>query len=213
MKRKIKFHLMNPFQKWSYAPKRRFPWKLLLQVVNMILVVVQVWVCCLMWCACTHHVLVSLTSFHIHTCISSVHVCVYCTPHSLDDPVASLQLIIFASSKYVLMDFVTLNKQTFVQLFILKPSVDYSVFEPDSSPSVSTIFTFDELFQQLNYTAQRVSRSYAVVLLCVLVQVHCTCTNSCTCIIMCCNIGYIFMYMYLYVVSACIYIFSCTCIL
>ena len=107
-------------------------------------------------------------------------VCMYtsCTgvpnfiPRSLDDSVASLQLIIFASSKYVLMDFVTLNKQTFVQLFILKPSVDYSVFEPDSSPPVSTIFTFDELFQQLNYTAQRVSRSYAVVLLCVLVQVH-----------------------------------------
>ena len=42
MKRRIKFHLMNPFQKWSYAPKRRFPWKMLLQVVNMILVVVQV---------------------------------------------------------------------------------------------------------------------------------------------------------------------------
>ncbi|KAL5506145.1 hypothetical protein EMCRGX_G007724 [Ephydatia muelleri] len=105
MKQRLKFHFMNPFQKWSYAPKRRFPWKMLLQIVNMILVVVQV--------------------------------------------------VVFASSKYVLMDFVTLNKQTFVQLFIFKPSVDYSVFEPDSGPPVSTIFTFDELFQQLNYTSQR----------------------------------------------------------
>eukprot|EP00731_Ephydatia_muelleri_P004471 Em0002g647a len=95
----------DELEKVVFAPKRRFPWKMLLQIVNMILVVVQV--------------------------------------------------VVFASSKYVLMDFVTLNKQTFVQLFIFKPSVDYSVFEPDSGPPVSTIFTFDELFQQLNYTSQR----------------------------------------------------------
>ena len=42
MKQRLKFHFMNPFQKWSFAPKRRFPWKMLLQIVNMILVVVQV---------------------------------------------------------------------------------------------------------------------------------------------------------------------------
>ena len=42
MKQRLKFHFMNPFQKWSYAPKQRFPWKMLLQIVNMILVVVQV---------------------------------------------------------------------------------------------------------------------------------------------------------------------------
>ena len=84
--------------------------------------------------------------------------------------------MVFASSKYVLMDFVTLNKQTFVQLFIFKPSVDYSVFEPDSGPPVSTIFTFDELFQQLNYTSQRVC-----VLECAVCSLlNAICTYMCT---------------------------------
>ena len=46
MKQRLKFHFMNPFQKWSYAPKQRFPWKMLLQIVNMILVVVQVQAWC-----------------------------------------------------------------------------------------------------------------------------------------------------------------------
>lgn len=70
------------------------------------------------------------------------------------------------------MDFVTLNKQTFVQLFIFKPSVDYSVLEPESSPPVSTIFTFDELFQQLNYTAQRVCVLCSLLILIFVPTVH-----------------------------------------
>ena len=46
MKQRLQFHFMNPFQKWSFAPKRRFPWKMLLQMVNMILVIVQVQTWC-----------------------------------------------------------------------------------------------------------------------------------------------------------------------
>jgi len=42
---RLKFHFMNPFQKWSYAKRRRFPWKLLVQIVSIFLVTLQVCVC------------------------------------------------------------------------------------------------------------------------------------------------------------------------
>ena len=42
MKRRIRFHFMNPFEKWAYRGRRRFPWKLLLQLLNVVLVVTQV---------------------------------------------------------------------------------------------------------------------------------------------------------------------------
>ncbi|KAL5506143.1 hypothetical protein EMCRGX_G007720 [Ephydatia muelleri] len=41
MKRRIRFHFMNPFEKWAYRGRRRFPWKLLLQLLNVVLVVTQ----------------------------------------------------------------------------------------------------------------------------------------------------------------------------
>lgn len=42
MKEKLRFHFMNPFQKWAYPPKRRFPWKLVVQLLNICLVTSQV---------------------------------------------------------------------------------------------------------------------------------------------------------------------------
>ena len=42
MKAVLKFHFMNPFEKWKYASKRRFPWKFVLQLASIILVTAQV---------------------------------------------------------------------------------------------------------------------------------------------------------------------------
>ena len=42
IKEKLKFHFMNPFQKWRYPKRRRFPWKLLVQLASIILVTAQV---------------------------------------------------------------------------------------------------------------------------------------------------------------------------
>ena len=76
MKQRLKFHFMNPFQKWSYAPKQRFPWKMLLQIVNMILVVVQVQAWCsagdlfvFRWCTCCCGTLwIGFGLVHVHSC-------------------------------------------------------------------------------------------------------------------------------------------------
>ena len=42
MKEELTFHFMNPFQKWRYSKKRRFPWKLLVQLISIVLVTTQV---------------------------------------------------------------------------------------------------------------------------------------------------------------------------
>ena len=42
MQERLRFHFMNPFQKWKYSKRRRFPWKLILQIFNIILVTTQV---------------------------------------------------------------------------------------------------------------------------------------------------------------------------
>lgn len=42
IKERLRFHFMNPFQKWKYRARRRFPWKFILQIVSTILVTVQV---------------------------------------------------------------------------------------------------------------------------------------------------------------------------
>lgn len=42
MKERLKFHFMNPFEKWRYPERRRFPWKLLVQIASIILVTAQV---------------------------------------------------------------------------------------------------------------------------------------------------------------------------
>ncbi len=39
-RRKLKFHFMNPWQKWK--AKRKFPFKMILQFVKVVLVTVQV---------------------------------------------------------------------------------------------------------------------------------------------------------------------------
>jgi mucolipin 3 len=41
MKTSLQFHFMNPFQKWRNAKRRRFPWKLFVQLLNIILVTLQ----------------------------------------------------------------------------------------------------------------------------------------------------------------------------
>ena len=38
----LKFHFMNPFQKWKYRKKRRFPIKLVLQLMAVAMVTAQV---------------------------------------------------------------------------------------------------------------------------------------------------------------------------
>lgn len=42
LKTSLQFHFMNPFQKWRFAKRRRFPWKLFVQILNIILVTLQV---------------------------------------------------------------------------------------------------------------------------------------------------------------------------
>ncbi|CAI8007046.1 hypothetical protein GBAR_LOCUS5021 [Geodia barretti] len=42
MKTSLQFHFLNPFQKWRNAKRRRFPWKLFVQLLNTILVTLQV---------------------------------------------------------------------------------------------------------------------------------------------------------------------------
>lgn len=42
IRQKLKFHFMNPFQKWKYDRRRRFPFKLVLQAVTVVLVTAQV---------------------------------------------------------------------------------------------------------------------------------------------------------------------------
>jgi hypothetical protein len=43
IKTELKFHFMNPFEKWKYPDRRRFPWKLLIQLIILILVTVQLY--------------------------------------------------------------------------------------------------------------------------------------------------------------------------
>jgi len=42
IKERLRFHFMNPFQKWKYPARRRFPWKFILQILSTILVTLQV---------------------------------------------------------------------------------------------------------------------------------------------------------------------------
>ncbi|XP_064385515.1 mucolipin-3-like [Halichondria panicea] len=42
IKTKLKFYFLNPFEKWKFRDKRRFPWKLIMQVASIILVTWQV---------------------------------------------------------------------------------------------------------------------------------------------------------------------------
>ncbi len=42
MKTRLKFHFMNPFQKWKNNERRRFPWKLITQLLALIIVTTQV---------------------------------------------------------------------------------------------------------------------------------------------------------------------------
>lgn len=46
IKERLRFHFMNPFQKWKYPARRRFPWKFILQILSIILVTAQVWYIC-----------------------------------------------------------------------------------------------------------------------------------------------------------------------
>ncbi len=42
MKLTLKYNFMNPFEKWTHPTKRQFPWKLLVQLLSIILVTTQV---------------------------------------------------------------------------------------------------------------------------------------------------------------------------
>lgn len=71
------------------------------------------------------------------------------------------QLCVFASTKFELTDFVNQNRQTLVQMFI------NNIADPDdiatfNSP-VSTVYTFDDLFDQIAVTSMMVSCVYGCV--------------------------------------------------
>ncbi len=42
MKETLKYHFMNPFQKWTHPTKKQFPWLLIVQLLSIILVTTQV---------------------------------------------------------------------------------------------------------------------------------------------------------------------------
>lgn len=112
MKNSLQFHFMNPFQKWRFARRRRFPWKLFVQLLNIILV--------------------------------------------------TLQLIFFANTKLPLTHFVESNHKTFVNLFIENPAAP-TTYEPIPSP-ISTLYTLDQLYSQINFTANRYYNLWYVAL-------------------------------------------------
>jgi hypothetical protein len=43
----LKFHFKSPFEKWNSKEHRRFPWKLLVQIICIILVTTQVSMACM----------------------------------------------------------------------------------------------------------------------------------------------------------------------
>ena len=68
-----------------------------------------------------------------------------------------LQLVLFANSKFTVTDFLHANKKTFIELFVIdaeKPAFS----NPLPSP-IRLIYTNDQLYEQLNYTAFQVSQS------------------------------------------------------
>ena len=65
-----------------------------------------------------------------------------------------MQLGLFASSKFDLTDFYRANKLTFAQLFVINPA-DSDFSNPVPSP-IRVIYTNDDVFKQLNYTATQV---------------------------------------------------------
>ena len=38
----LNFHFKDPFEKWNFEKRRRFPWKLLMQIICIVLVTIQV---------------------------------------------------------------------------------------------------------------------------------------------------------------------------
>lgn len=42
LKKILRFHFMSPFQKWSFKERRKFPWKLVVQIISIIFVTTQV---------------------------------------------------------------------------------------------------------------------------------------------------------------------------
>ncbi len=42
MKKTLQYHFMNPFEKWNHPTKKQFPWKLVVQLLSIILVTTQV---------------------------------------------------------------------------------------------------------------------------------------------------------------------------
>lgn len=103
MKAQLGFHFMNPFQKWKFHGRRRFPWKLITQVIVIILV--------------------------------------------------TTQLCVIAQQRFQLNQFVSLNEDTFEQLFVMNPEDADPTKDYYQTSVTSTIVTMDDLWNQLNYTA------------------------------------------------------------
>ena len=81
MRRKLKFFFMNPCQKWR--AKGKFPWKLIMQIVKIIVVTVQVCWCSMwgqslmkVWClspeGCKHYCDVTMTPNNTVTLLCSI---------------------------------------------------------------------------------------------------------------------------------------------
>ena len=67
------------------------------------------------------------------------------------------QLILFANTKLPLTQFVESNHKTFVHLFIENPAKP-TMYEPIPAP-ISTLYTVDQLYSQINFTVHRVRLS------------------------------------------------------
>ncbi|XP_011405686.2 PREDICTED: mucolipin-2-like isoform X2 [Amphimedon queenslandica] len=104
MKSELKFHFMNPFQKWKYDKRRRFPWKLLVHMIVITLVTIQLCVC--------------------------------------------------AEERRELKTFVFNNRDTFNDLFIIKPIANdrHDPLNYYGKASAGTIRKIEDLWGQINHT-------------------------------------------------------------
>ena len=163
MKEKLSFHFMNPFEKWKYPRKRRFPWKLLVQLASIVLVTAQVgdrmWVVVWwwLWYVFVLHINKDSLTQSYFKYFRLYSYCRYIPPFLLPLPPSSSslpQLIIFARTKFALTNFVQENQSTFTVLFVQQPEASDGD-DPLPSP-IRTLYTQQDLKNQIQFTIKQV---------------------------------------------------------
>ena len=76
----LEFHFKSPFEKWKFEERRRFPWKLLVQIICIVLVTLQVhtwtWLHIIINdCYGNNFVSTTLLSMHIMHCNCDSSIC------------------------------------------------------------------------------------------------------------------------------------------